>query len=205
MMANRPAPHLRPTAQRGVPRPNLGHHGSSNLSNNSNSQINGHGGHSHAQGPTAPTTAATTTATNATTTTTTTNAGVRRNLFQSQLTRRPTPTSSASAETLRLDVDVLSDTSDIVVRDKNGEFDVGDPPTPPLEDPEDAGLDEAQENEQERRRLADAVKHHQINLGRMPAQPEEVIETLRASMRAQVASLAEDNWMYEAEELQRMQ
>ena len=80
---------------------------------------------------------------------------------------------------------------------------------------------------EERRRLADAVRHHQINLGRMPAQPEgkrlhivlclfmyanvmvvlsqEVIETLRASMRAQVASLAEDNWMYEAEELLRAQ
>lgn len=80
----------------------------------------------------------------------TTNAGVRRNLFQSQLTRRPTPTSSTSGETLRLgdnNVDVLSDTSEIVVRDKNGDFDIGDPPTPPLEDLEDAGLDEAQENE----------------------------------------------------------
>ncbi|OTB16846.1 hypothetical protein K445DRAFT_316338 [Daldinia sp. EC12] len=82
-------------------------------------------------------------------------AGIRRNLFQSQLTRRPTPTTSSqssnnSAETLRLgDVEVLSDTSDIVVRDKNGEFDVGDPPTPPLDDPEEGGgvLDDAQESE----------------------------------------------------------
>jgi hypothetical protein len=76
-------------------------------------------------------------------------AGVRRNLFQSQLTRRPTPTSSNSAETLRLDVDVLSDTSEIVIRDKNGEFEVGDPPTPPLEDPEEGALDDAQESERE--------------------------------------------------------
>ncbi|KAK6952238.1 hypothetical protein Daesc_006772 [Daldinia eschscholtzii] len=140
-------------------------------------------------------------------------AGIRRNLFQSQLTRRPTPTTSSqssnnSAETLRLgDVEVLSDTSDIVVRDKNGEFDVGDPPTPPLDDPEEGAgaLDDAQESERERQRLAEAVKHYQINHNRTPAQPEEVLETLRASMRAKVAALAEDNWMYEPEEQQRPQ
>ncbi|KAI2473708.1 hypothetical protein F4781DRAFT_245 [Annulohypoxylon bovei var. microspora] len=151
--------------------------------------------------------------------------GIRRNLFQSQLTRRPTPTTSssnASAETLRLaDVEVLSDTSDIVIRDKNGEFDVGDPPTPPPDDPEDdGGLDDAQESQRERQRLAEAVKHHQINHNRTPAHPEgetktaprkhsltskEVLETLRASMRAKVAALSEDNWMYEPEEQPRIQ
>jgi hypothetical protein len=89
--------------------------------------------------------------------------GVRRNLFQGHLTRRPTPTtgtgeggttaatatssSSTSAETLRLDIDVLSDSSEIVIRDKNGEFEVGDPPTPPLDDHDDeAALDDVQEN-----------------------------------------------------------
>ncbi|KAI1377420.1 hypothetical protein F4677DRAFT_444648 [Hypoxylon crocopeplum] len=136
--------------------------------------------------------------------------GVKRNLFQGQLTRRPTPTTSSSndsAETLRLaDVEVLSDTSEIVIRDKNGDFDVGDPPTPPLDDPEEGGtLDDAQESERERQKLAEAVKHHQINLNRTPAQPEEVLEALRASMKAQVAALAEDNWMYEPEEQIRMQ
>ncbi|XXH00319.1 hypothetical protein Hte_006662 [Hypoxylon texense] len=154
--------------------------------------------------------------------------GVRRNLFQSQLTRRPTPTSSSSAntsaETLRLgDVEVLSDTSsDIVLRDKNGEFEVGDPPTPPDDGLEEGGaLDEAQENERERQRLAEIVKHHQINHNRTPEQhegrtaqaetnskltrEEEVLEALRASMRAKVAVLAEDNWMYEPEEQPRGQ
>ncbi|RYP29181.1 hypothetical protein DL767_006874 [Monosporascus sp. MG133] len=162
-------------------------------------------------------------------------AGVRRNLFQSQLmSRRPTPTttmagatatgagagatlsasasaSSASGETLRLDgIDVLTDedeTSEIVVRDKNGEFEVRDPPTPPLDDPaaeeEGGALDEAQENERERHRLAEAVRHHQMNHNRTHVQPEEVLEVLRASMRAQVAALAEDNWMYEPEEQAR--
>ncbi|KAI4598874.1 hypothetical protein KJ359_002288 [Pestalotiopsis sp. 9143b] len=128
---------------------------------------------------------------------------VRRNLFQSQLTRRPTPVSSSnSAETLRLDVDVLSDTSEIVMRDKNGDFKLDDPPTPPMDDASDEGaVDEERENERERRKLAEIVRHHQ----KAPAQPEEVLEALRASMRAQVAALAEDNWMYEAEEPPRPQ
>jgi len=97
---------------------------------------------------------------------------VRRNLFQSQLTRRPTHTSSAagtttatatttttsssngssSAETLRLDgcVDVLSDSEEIVVRDRHGEIELGDEPTHGLEDgEEEEALDERQENERE--------------------------------------------------------
>lgn len=131
--------------------------------------------------------------------------GVRRNLFQSQLTRRPTPTSSSSnsTETLRLDIDVLPETSDIVVRDKNGEFEVGDPPTPPVEEPDEGVLDEILENERERHKLAEVVKHHQINHNRGPAHAEEVMDALRASMRAQVAALSEDNWMYEPEEQPR--
>jgi hypothetical protein len=80
---------------------------------------------------------------------------VKRNLFQSQLTRRPTPTSSSnSAETLRLDIDVLSDTSEIVIRDKNGEFEVGDPPIPPMEEPEVDALDDAQEH------MSEWVRHN---------------------------------------------
>ncbi|TRX96192.1 hypothetical protein FHL15_002916 [Xylaria flabelliformis] len=129
-------------------------------------------------------------------------AGVRRNLFQSHLTRRPTPTessrpgsgiggttsaatttnssSSNSVDMLRFESDAPCESSEIVIRDKNGEFEVGDPPTPPLNDPgEEPALDDAQENEQ-------------------------VLEVLRASMRAKVAALAEDNWMYEAEEAPRV-
>jgi hypothetical protein len=57
----------------------------------------------------------------------TTTTSVRRNLFHQHLSRRPTTSStSTSAETLRLDTEVASDdgssNSDIVLRDKNGEF-----------------------------------------------------------------------------------
>jgi len=107
--------------------------------------------------------------------------GVRRNLFQSHLSRRPTPTgstgtgtgtgggtitaapssSSTSAETLRLDVDVLSDSSDIVIRDQNGEFEMGDPPTPPLDNPDDeAALDDVQENQRKRLPQIILFPHH---------------------------------------------
>ncbi|KAL4728536.1 hypothetical protein ACLX1H_005285 [Fusarium chlamydosporum] len=131
-------------------------------------------------------------------------AGVRRNLFQSQLTRRPTAGStSTSAETLHLDVDVLSDTSEIVVRDKHGEIELGDPPTPMMDDEDELPLDNAQECEKERQRLAEAVKHHQINRHTIHEQPEELLEAVRASLRAKVAALSEDNWMFEPEEQHR--
>ena len=72
---------------------------------------------------------------------------VRRNLFQSHLTRRPTPSSSTSAETLRLDTDAQSESSEIVVRDKNGEVELGDPPPPPVDDPDEMAVDARHENE----------------------------------------------------------
>lgn len=130
---------------------------------------------------------------------------VRRNLFQSQLTRRPTPTSSGESETLRLDADAPAESSEIVVRDKNGDVELDDPPTPPIDDPDEIALDPRQQSEsecflffffllsaappnackqavdrrvdllrplEERQRLADIVKHHQINQNSVPVQPE---------------------------------
>lgn len=69
--------------------------------------------------------------------------------------------------------------------------------------------------------MAEVVRHHQLT--RMSVHPEgtvddeggpsqvprlttkvEALEALKASMRAKVAALAEDNWMYEAEEPPRV-
>jgi hypothetical protein len=105
-------------------------------------------------------------------------ASVRRNLFQSQLTRRPTALSPAP-EDLHLDEDAEKEQQDngsfqpqteasfpqddIVVRDHNGEIELGDPPTPTIDDPEDMeALEARHEDEMERERLAEAVKQHQI-------------------------------------------
>lgn len=116
-------------------------------------------------------------------------ASVRRNLFQSQLTRRA-PAASPASEELHLDADVhkehqhhgqfqppQAETSfpqdDIVVRDHNGEIELGDPPTPIIDDPEDMeALEARHESELERERLAEAVKQHQIDQHSVPAQPE---------------------------------
>jgi hypothetical protein len=73
---------------------------------------------------------------------------------------------------------------------------------------------------EERQRLAEAVKHHQMHRHAMTEQPEgatwpylcyshrinatsELVEAVRASLRAKVAALAEDNWMFEPEEQSR--
>jgi hypothetical protein len=73
---------------------------------------------------------------------------VRRNLFHQHLSRRPTTSStSTSAETLRLDVEPESDTSDIVIRDKNGEFEIGDPPMQSFDEQEEGGNGDALEDE----------------------------------------------------------
>jgi hypothetical protein len=125
---------------------------------------------------------------------------------------------------------------DIVVRDHNGEVELGDPPTPTIDNAEDLEeLETRRENEMERQRLADAVKQHQIDQHSVPSQPEgkdpfcspsskcsttpavrmtktkhfasttELLEAVKASLRAKVAALGEDNWLYEPEPIQHHQ
>lgn len=143
--------------------------------------------------------------------------GVRRNLFHQHLSRRPTTGStSTSAETLRLDIEPESDSSDIVIRDQNGDFQIGDLPMQAYDD-EEGSNEDAKEDEstfydedsvkyelismaEERQRLTDAVKHHQRDRNRAPSEPAELLDAVKASLRMKVASLAEDNWMYEREE-----
>ncbi|KAK1599710.1 uncharacterized protein LY79DRAFT_148044 [Colletotrichum navitas] len=112
--------------------------------------------------------------------------------------------SGASAETLRLDVDVLSDGGgapvEIVVRDEHGEVELGELPTLVFDEADEAAAtDDREESNKERQRLAEAVKQHQVNHTAIREQPEELLEAVRVSLRAKVAALAEDNWMYEAE------
>lgn len=75
--------------------------------------------------------------------------GVRRNLFQHHLrpSRPASSSTSTSAETLRLDVDLESDGSDIVIRDQNGEFHIGDPPMQSFDDQDEAGHADTAEDE----------------------------------------------------------
>ncbi|KAL1897425.1 hypothetical protein Sste5346_004162 [Sporothrix stenoceras] len=157
---------------------------------------------------------------------------VRRNLFQSQLTRRPTQATSAgsggavstnasSNDGLRASVLGGLDGSDaglesalasdpasrgpveIVVRDRNGELELVDPPSPTADEMGETPLDARQESERERQRLADTIKYHQQRTS-IPGQSEELLEALRASLRAKVSALSEDNWMYEPEDAPRL-
>jgi len=131
---------------------------------------------------------------------------VRRNLFHAQLaSRRPTTSStSTSAETLRLESESesVAETSDIVIRDQNGDYEVGDPGVLvlPLDDQDEAVGNEALEEEKEKQRLADAVKLHQRDRNRAPSEPAELLDAVKASLRAKVAALSDDEWMYEPEE-----
>lgn len=80
---------------------------------------------------------------------------MRRNLFMQH--RRPTASSSTSAETLRLDTDTEPETADIVIRDKNGDFEVGDPDIPPVDD-QDVGAGD--EFEDESKLILELVRWH---------------------------------------------
>lgn len=86
------------------------------------------------------------------------NASVRRNLFQGQLTRRPTGAGPNETGPGRLDgqyvglagMEVEEDesaSSDIVVRDKNGDVELDEPPALVVDDPDEIVLDMRQENE----------------------------------------------------------
>ncbi|PSS02381.1 hypothetical protein BD289DRAFT_478768 [Coniella lustricola] len=105
------------------------------------------------------------------------------------------------AETLVVEDD---DDGSIIVRNLRGEVELDEPPILAVEDPDEIVLDMRQENERERQKLAEAVKQHQSHHKTVPAQPEEFLEVLKASLRAKVAALTEDNWMYEKEEEPRI-
>jgi len=68
-----------------------------------------------------------------TTATTTTTSSVRRNLFHHHLSRRPTSSSTASSATT-LQSAIHDDSTEIVAKDRNGNYAVQVPTLPPLED-----------------------------------------------------------------------
>ncbi|TQS38702.1 hypothetical protein Golomagni_00784 [Golovinomyces magnicellulatus] len=147
---------------------------------------------------------------------------VRRNLFQQQLSRRPTSNAvsgnSTFTESLKLEPDY---SSEIVIRDEKGEFQIGLVSVPSLTQPlndEDANQCEAGEEEQVQQCLTDAIKNHKRDRNRTLSDPAgifvsltaffllvftekntELLEAVKISLKAKVAALADDNWLYEAE------
>lgn len=53
---------------------------------------------------------------------------------------------------------------------------------------------------EDRQRLVDAIKNIQRDRDREPGEPAELLEEVRVNLKAKVAALADDNWLYEAED-----
>lgn len=107
----------------------------------------------------------------------------------------PTGISINTAQMRNRTIDFEPTDVEIVARNVNGDIDVFDPSA--LLDDEGGAPDEREEARRERERLADNVK--QLAMARGPGEDDEFLDALRASLRAKVASLNEDGWMYESQ------
>ncbi|SLM35769.1 hypothetical protein LPUS_05129 [Lasallia pustulata] len=119
---------------------------------------------------------------------------VRRNLFHHHLSRRPTSASTSTTATTLFE-SPQDDSSDIVMRDKNGNYQVELPSKPVMDDetlPEDSG----REKKELDARLAEMYR----NRSRQLSEPTELLAYVQVDLRGKVASLEEDNWMFEAEQ-----
>ncbi|KAK4063410.1 uncharacterized protein Triagg1_9430 [Trichoderma aggressivum f. europaeum] len=134
--------------------------------------------------------------------------GSKTSLFRSHFIRRPNA-AAADAEggetQQQQQQQQQSEAAELVVRDQHGEVEIGNPPTPVVDDEEELqALEYQQENEREKQRLAEAIRHYQISHSSMADQPDALFEAVRESNRSKVSALAEDNWMFEPEEQPRI-
>ncbi|KAI4141735.1 MAG: hypothetical protein L6R39_005202 [Caloplaca ligustica] len=149
----------------------------------------------------------------------------RRNLFHGHhLARRPTGASTATGAANASGSNTIpemryDDSSDIFMREPNGEPQVQMPQLVPMDDDEAAGGNaEGLQGEKERleERLIETYKSRSFAHGDKIGMPSvvnhhvplaahnirELVSAVQASLRRQVAALDEDNWMFEAEEAQ---
>ncbi|KAL6854191.1 hypothetical protein J3F83DRAFT_489435 [Trichoderma novae-zelandiae] len=158
------------------------------------------------------------------------NNGSKTSLFRNHFMKRPnnnasaaaaaaaaaaaitTPASANDPESMRMDVEMqhqqqqrCDTSSDLVVRDKNGDAEVGNPPPLVVDDEDELQALEIQlENEREKKRLTEALRLYRINHSSIAHQPDALFEAVRESNRSKVSALAEDNWMFEPEEQPRI-
>ncbi|KAG8532041.1 uncharacterized protein KY384_003678 [Bacidia gigantensis] len=105
----------------------------------------------------------------------TNSAGVSRKLFHHHLSRRPTNASTASTSSTTILNTKRDDADDIVAKDSDGNFRLRVLKLPPLED------EQAQEEE----------------LGN---ERDKLLAAVQATLKRKVASLDDDNWIFEAEQ-----
>ncbi|KAL9641042.1 MAG: hypothetical protein Q9204_000355 [Flavoplaca sp. TL-2023a] len=131
---------------------------------------------------------------------------VRRNLFHNHhLIRRPTGATVAgattasnvsSSSTTMPEVSRYDDTSDIVMRDHNGDPQYQMPQLSlPMVDEQNGSGGTEEEKERLEERILETYKSRSL----VPGDKAELLSAIQASLRRKVAALAEDNWKYEAE------
>lgn len=96
--------------------------------------------------------------------TTSSTANVRRNLFHHQLSRRPTSSSTSTTATT-LQESLHDDSSDIVVKDRNGKYDIQVPLLPPLDEEQAQEEEVASEKEKLDARLLEMYKDRSLQSG----------------------------------------
>ncbi|KAL8674601.1 MAG: hypothetical protein Q9168_000976 [Polycauliona sp. 1 TL-2023] len=95
------------------------------------------------------------------------------------------------------EADRYDDSSDIVMRDHNGDPQFQMPQISiPLDDHQHGG---GAGNEDEKQRLEERILDMYKSRNLVPGDKAELLSAVQASLRRKVAALAEDNWMYEAE------
>ncbi|KAL6719597.1 hypothetical protein ACLMJK_001517 [Lecanora helva] len=123
---------------------------------------------------------------------------VRRNLFHHQLSRRPTSASTSTSGTTLLD-SVQDDGSDIVVRDRNGKYDVQIPDLQPLVD-DTHGHQQEEEAANDRDKIDTLLLERYKDRSLQPGELGELLAAVQASLRRKAASLDEDKWIFEADQ-----
>ncbi|KAI4148684.1 MAG: hypothetical protein LQ340_004992 [Diploschistes diacapsis] len=133
---------------------------------------------------------------------------IRRQLFSSSLSRRgptanPATTSSAAPRThidTPLDGSVDTSSSDILVRNANGEYAVTIPGLPPATADAGGASGSAAGSEEETAELEVEKRLAELLDNRTRQSTEqELVDAVRASLQRKVDALAEDNWIFEGD------
>ncbi|KAL9129858.1 MAG: hypothetical protein Q9217_001813 [Psora testacea] len=127
--------------------------------------------------------------------TATSTAGVRRNLFHHHLSKRPT-SASTTTSTTTLQETIHDDSNEIVAKDSNGNFKLQVPVLPPVEDDQAQEEDMGSERDKLEARMLELYKDRNLQ----PGEPAELMSAVQANLKRKVASLDDDNWMFEAEQ-----
>jgi len=114
---------------------------------------------------------------------------VRRNLFRSQLSRRPTNTSASTKASSLVDSSRYGSSSEIVVRNQNGNY-IESVPSLPIAENDASADNESQE--------AEELRVNEM-LGNRPRQSseEELLKAVRSSLCRTTAALEEEMWFFE--------